>query len=163
MAFASAMVFKKLYDTMEFHALIGFWDERKDEIIDNYEHKVVKIVKQKIEQAKDASRSINKSEIDDPSPTLERYIIDCTVCGNSASLIGHTEVKEKEFPDQPDIQRDMWFYSSKFMCEYCGLNLENYDEISKAGLPVVETRSDKSLILSFYKYVHQDYEQEEQF
>jgi hypothetical protein len=164
MAFASAMVFKKLHDPIEFFALVGFWDEKKDKIIENYEHKVVQVVKEKIEKAKKSSRSIDKSDIEKPSPTLERYVIDCRICGNPASLFGRTEMDEKDFPDQHDIERNMWFYSHEYKCDYCGLHLESYDEVSKAGLPVVEIRSDKNFVLPFYKYVHQNYEQhEEQF
>lgn len=47
MAYASAIVFKKLYDQIEFNSLIGFWDENKDKIIENYEYRVVEIVKKK--------------------------------------------------------------------------------------------------------------------
>lgn len=108
-----------------------FWfktDEPTEKFINGYADEMIAKVKKAVEAAEKVVKE-GKAEraaisIDD----WQTLVIECPICGSDAVCEGETE---HEFQED---ELYLTFFPEYYICESCGLKLENYEELILAGL-----------------------------
>jgi hypothetical protein len=67
--------------------------------------------------------------------------VTCPVCDNTAMLFGYTEPGSDQLNDG-EVVHFLTFWAESFMCDECGLVLEDMDELELVGLEVAHDMTD---------------------
>lgn len=94
-------------------------------------------VKQKIEQAKKASKSLEHGRTYVSVDSWESYVTECPVCGSEGILSGDTDVDYGQ--SEEDITLN--FLAGSFQCDDCKLELVDIKEMKLAGMSIVYERN----------------------
>jgi hypothetical protein len=114
-------------------------------------------VKKKIEEAREKARRITATgESLVSADGWDSYMTECPVCSSEGVLSGNSDVgfdAPSEEGDPPDDRLD--FFADSFICEECGLVLDDSEELRLAGMDLVYDRSDE--LGDWYKENSPDY------
>ncbi len=106
-----------------------------------FKEEQIKSVKQRIDDAKTKSKRLTGRESEDILSQVdywENYVIRCPICGNNSLLAGDTESRTLA-----DGGEGLDFSPYSFICDACGLELNDTNEMTLAGIPTYIDRSDE--------------------
>jgi len=89
-------------------------------------------VRKQVETAKECAKKLSGKEDFSAFTDIdwENFVTRCPVCGNEAQVIGYTELRSSHDGGE---NLDFWPYS--FVCDACGLALNDSEELKLAGVP----------------------------
>ncbi len=124
------------------NALDCFWlhlDQNTTRFIEKYKEDRIKRVERAIEDAKAKSKKIGHldSYILSPDDKWESMVMQCPVCGSDAWVDGYTE------QDGSGADASLFFHCDYFVCEECGLEFNDVEEMELAGLETTHDRTDE--------------------
>jgi hypothetical protein len=117
-------------------------DDKNKIFLAKFDEERLNRVHEKVEKARTNAKQITERVSIKPEE-WSWYPIPCPVCGSDGILSGETTAK-------PDYDEDgpcgiiLSFTGEIFECEYCGLVLDDYEEMSIAGIDPEVDRSDES-------------------
>ena len=72
----------------------------------------------------------------------DTYVISCPICGFDALLIGETQL-DADADEDGTLNPYLSFTGGEFECSVCGLKLEDFDELTIAGIDPVLDRTEE--------------------
>ena len=135
-AYHSTKLYAKLSEMKVFKYLPYRVEKNTESFLKYYEDEKVKKVKNALDTARKKVKSGKLDICTQYYHDWEYMSQECPICGNSGVLIGETE----ESSDEDGIS--LTFECGGFECEACGLELEDYDELTLAGMDTYVDRSD---------------------
>jgi hypothetical protein len=141
-AFIALQLFLKLQEESQSH--FYSLSEQDKKFLNTFEDVRLNQVRKKIEAAKETSKkndNVVHYEFIDDEFYWEQTYGECPICGNDAILSGYTELRSELNFDKTSNE---WleFYADTFLCERCGLELTDDEELRLAGIDTVRDRSD---------------------
>jgi hypothetical protein len=141
----AAFVALQIHDIVQYDktlSIIGHvtTDDDDDEFLATFRESKLERVSKKIEEAKEHSKRIAAE--DDDTLYLEVdwdiYIIRCPVCRSNALVFGYIESRTGRHGGEY-----LDFFTYGFLCDACGLELDDSEELKLAGVPTLIDRSDE--------------------
>lgn len=99
-------------------------------------------VKKKIEEAKEKAKHISSVDTSLSIGGWEEHVTQCPVCSSDGILSGTTDIgfdAPFEQGEEPEPRLD--FFADNFICQQCGLELDDSEELRLAGMDLVYDRS----------------------
>lgn len=115
-------------------------NKKIDSFIKQYDKNLIDNLDKKVEKAKTNTKGTAEKKIITILSSLSEYVINCPICNNSAILGGYTdgEKKDEQYPEETDLV----FYAETFKCEFCGLSLDDYEELLLLDIDTVLDNND---------------------
>ena len=120
-----------------------YWLREEDKkFLASFNEKRIESVHKKIEQAKQKAKKLTTSVSSISIDGWEEYVIECPICKSDGVLTGMTESKiDQTGPD--DYDQGLDFEADSFLCEECGLKLDDFEELRLAGMDTTYDRTDE--------------------
>ncbi|MDO8747801.1 MAG: hypothetical protein Q7J72_01645 [Candidatus Omnitrophota bacterium] len=96
-------------------------------------------VKKKIDDAKEKSKRIPAGQASLSVDGWENYVTQCPICESDGMLSGYTDIHVEGSAEDVDLSLD--FLADGFICEECGLELNDTEELRLAGIELYYDRS----------------------
>lgn len=131
-------------------------DDKNREFLAKFDEERLNRVHEKIEAAREKAKQVTE-KLSLETQEWDWYPIECPVCGSDGVLSGDT-TSEPEYDEEGPCGFILSFTGETFECEQCGLNLDDYEELSIAGIDPEVDRSDESdqwqedLYADYYEY-----------
>lgn len=110
-------------------------------------------VRKKINEATEKSKQIKAGKAIINVEGWEEYTTECPICKSNGVLTGYTDIRFNGTPDNPE--ESLEFFADSFVCNACGLTLEDPAELERAGMELYYDRSDE--LESWYEEHTPDY------
>lgn len=133
-AYHSTKLFIKISEINVFKYFSVQVEKKTENFLKYYEEEKIKKVKQALEEAR---KKVKSGKLDLCSVYCDDWDSmshECPICGSSGVLLGETE----ENSDEDGIT--LTFECESFSCEACGLELEDYDELTLANIDTTVDR-----------------------
>jgi hypothetical protein len=137
-AYISTKLFQFVHENNIFDIYYILFGKETNLFLENYKEERIKRVREAIEAAKTKSKEIEHyGSYIVVSNEWEHYVVSCPVCGSDAITEGDTEQGGDE--DGPNLT----YFAQYFLCDECGLELNDFEELKLAGIEVVYDRSEE--------------------
>ncbi len=150
-AYLAMRLFKEILTAKIFGYKVYGISKDVDTIMSSLDAERANKVKQKIERAKKASKSLEHGRAYVSVDGWESYVTECPVCGSDGVLSGDTDVDYGH--SEEDISLN--FLAVGFQCDDCKLELVDVKEMKLAGISTVY---DRNLELEKWMDGQRDYE-----
>jgi len=117
-------------------------DDKNKMFLAKFDEERLNRVHEKVENARTKAKKITERVSIDPEE-WHWYPIPCPVCGSDGILSGET-IAKPEYDEDGPCGVNLTFMGETFGCEFCGLVLDDYEEMSIAGIDPEVDRSDES-------------------
>lgn len=132
---------------------VGFQrdDEDDEKFLTSFQESRLERVQEKMKQSKENAKRLPSERVSVPMDSLiaqdpfdywARFIIRCPICSNDAVLEGYTDTVTTEADENGPEETLLGFFPDRFHCDFCKLNLEDYDELQLAGIKSMYEKDD---------------------
>lgn len=137
-AYISTKLFQFVHENKIFDIYYILFEKETNLFLQNYKEERIKRVREAIEAAKSKSKEIEHyGSYIEVSNEWGSYVVSCPVCRSDAITEGDTEQDGDE--DGPSLT----YFAQYFLCDECGLELNDLEELKLAGIEVVYDRSEE--------------------